>query len=78
MRLKTVRLFCYRLNWRDHETKFDEKLDVSGLCANVVRPAGVTEQSKLPVVVVSTCAGDALLVSELFFQVGLWWWFHSR
>ena len=71
--------FLCRLNWREHETKFDEKLDVSGLYANVVRPAGVTEQSKLPVVVVSTCAilGDALMVSELLLQVDLWRWFHS-
>ena len=29
--------------------------NIPGLYANVFRPAGVTEQSKLPVVVVSTC-----------------------
>ena len=60
--------------WLEHERKSDEKLDVLGLYANVVRPAGVTEQSKLLVVVVSACAilGGTMTVSELLFQVVLW------
>ena len=50
--------------------KFDENLNTLGLYANVIRPAGITEQSKVPVVVVSTCAilGDLLVVSESLLQ----------
>jgi len=33
----------------------DETHSIVGLYANVFRPTGVTEQSKLPVVVVSSC-----------------------
>jgi hypothetical protein len=41
-----------------------KSLNASGLYANVFRPAGVTEKSKLPVVVVSTCVilNDSLRV----------------
>ena len=38
----------------ERETSSDWTLNVSGLYANVYRPSGVTQQSKLPVVVVST------------------------
>ena len=34
---------------------YDETHNIAGLYANVFRPTGVTEQSKLPVVVVSPC-----------------------
>ena len=76
MRLKTVRFFLFSW-WLEHERKSDEKLDALGLYANVVRPAGVEEQSKLPVVVVSTCAilGNAMTVPELLLQVVLRGWF---
>ena len=48
MQLKTVRaLLALRL------IPWDDAHRITGLYANVFRPAGVTEQSKLPVVVVS-------------------------
>ena len=48
-------------------TTLDETHRISGLYANVLRPAGVTEKSKLPVVVVSTYITliDRLMFSEL-------------
>jgi hypothetical protein len=59
--------------WRERETKSDEKPDVTGLYANAVRPAGVTEQSNLPVVVVSTWAilDEAPIDSETSLSVVL-------
>jgi hypothetical protein len=43
----------------------DETDSVTGLYANVFRPSGVTEQSKLPVVVVSPCIlQDGLMTSS--------------
>ena len=56
-----------------------KKLNVSGLYANVLRPVGVTEKSKLPVVVVSTrVILSDLVVSELFLPVVLWRSFRNR
>ena len=49
MHLKTVR------GLSTFESMWDKTHAIAGLYANVFRPAGVTEQSKLPVVVVSTC-----------------------
>jgi len=46
--LKTVRVSP------SSEPPLDETDNTPGLYANVFRPAGVTERSKLPVVVVST------------------------
>ena len=45
----------------------------SGLYANVLRPAGVTDKSKLPVVVVGAhvVLNDSLAVPELFLPVVL-------
>ena len=53
---------------------FDETHVVIGLYANVFRPAGTTEQSKLPVVVVSSfIIQDGTLISSNWrFAVVLW------
>ena len=49
-----------------------DKTHIPGLYANVYRPPGVTEQSKLPVVVVSTheILNDALLTSYKWVSGG--------
>ena len=52
--------------------------NVSGLYANVFRPAGTTENSKLPVVVVSiSVVYPKIMVSELVLPVVLWRCFHD-
>ena len=44
----------------------DETHSITGLYANMFRPTGVTEQSKLPVVVVSPCIirGSSMISSN--------------
>jgi acetylcholinesterase len=52
----------------EREKKPNRTYNVPGLYANVFRPAGVTEKSKLPVVVVSThpIMIDGVVVPETF------------
>jgi hypothetical protein len=54
---------------------WEEADSITGLYANVLRPTGVTEQSKLPVVVVSPCIiqNDVLISSTWRFPVDLRW-----
>jgi hypothetical protein len=54
---------------------WEEADSITGLYANVFRPTGVTEQSKLPVVVVSPCIiqNDILISSTWRFLVDSRW-----
>jgi hypothetical protein len=74
MYLRTVRVFRIPLSWHALPRNPTNADNISGLFANVYRPAGVTEKSNLPVVAVSTrvILNDGLVVSKLFLPVLLW------
>ena len=69
MHLKIVGLFLHISELTQHDTQPDQL----GLYTNIFRPAGVTEESKLPVVVVSIAIrlNYGPTVSELFLPVVL-------
>ena len=78
MHLKIVGAFFQIIGWHTVAQNLTKPHNVSGLYANVFRPANVPAENKLPVVVVST--EHRMIVwwpprSELFLLVVLRWSF---